>query len=128
MRPMSEGRKDSRKQKGAAAEEAAASFLVERGFSILDRNWRNRTGEIDIIANDRGTLVFVEVRSRSGTSTYGTPSESVNHRKIAQVRSIAQQYIHYKKSYDIPIRFDVVAVILKPDMSVDSIELIEAAF
>ncbi|UNK16724.1 YraN family protein [Paenibacillus sp. N3/727] len=128
MKPMSEGRKDSRKQKGAAAEEAAASFLVERGLSILDRNWRSRMGEIDIIANDRGTLVFVEVRSRSGTSTYGTPSESVNHRKIAQVRSIAQQYIHYKKSYDIPIRFDVVAVILKPDMSVDSIELIEAAF
>lgn len=128
MRPVSEGRKDSRKQKGAAAEVAAATFLVERGFTILDRNWRNRTGEIDIIANDSGTLVFVEVRSRSGTSTYGTPSESVNHRKIIQVRSIAQQYIHYKKSYDIPIRFDVIAVILKSDLSVDSIEHIEQAF
>ena len=127
MKPVPAG-KDTRKQKGAAAEEAATSFLAELGWSIVQRNWRNRTGEIDIIAEDKGTLVFVEVRSRSGTSTFGTPSESVNYRKIAQVRNTAQQYLHYKKMYDVPIRFDVVAVILKPDMTAESIEHIEDAF
>ncbi|WP_106766087.1 YraN family protein [Paenibacillus faecalis] len=128
MRFESGGRQHTRKQKGAAAEAAAASFLEQRGFSILDRNWRNRTGEIDIVARDKGTLVFVEVRSRSDVSTFGTPIESVNPRKIAQVRKTAEQYIHYAKSYDVPVRFDVVAVILNPDMSAGSIEHIEHAF
>lgn len=128
MRAASDGKKDNRKQKGARAEEAAASFLLEQGYRIVERNWRNRTGEIDIIADDKGTLVFVEVRSRSGTSTFGTPSESVNQRKITQVRNTAEQYLHYRKSYDVPIRFDVVAVILNPDISVASIEHIEQAF
>lgn len=128
MSPEREEKKDNRKQKGALAEEAVASYLTNLGYRILERNWRNRTGEIDIVAEVKGILVFVEVRSRSGTSTFGTPSESVNFRKITQVRNTAQQYLHYKKSYDVPIRFDVVAVILLPDMTVGSIEHIEAAF
>lgn len=128
MSPASDGKKDTRKQKGALAEEATVCYLIEQGYRIVERNWRNRTGEIDIIADDKGTLVFIEVRSRSGISTFGTPSESVNFRKISQVRNTAQQYLHYRKSYDVPIRFDVVAVILNPDMSVASIEHIEQAF
>lgn len=128
MSPSSDAKKDTRKLKGALAEAAAATFLMEQGYRIVERNWRNRTGEIDIIGEYKDMLVFIEVRSRSGNSAFGTPSESVNQRKINQVRSMAEQYLHFRKSYDVPIRFDVVAVILNPDKSVASIEHIEQAF
>lgn len=128
MSPSSDDKKDTRKLKGALAEAAAATFLMEKGYRIVERNWRNRTGEIDIIGEYKDMLVFIEVRSRSGNLTFGTPSESVNQRKINQVRSMAEQYLHFRKSYDVPIRFDVVAVILNPDKSVASIEHIEQAF
>lgn len=128
MSPSSDAKKDTRKLKGALAEAAAATFLMEQGYRIVERNWRNRTGEIDIIGEYKDMLVFIEVRSRSGNSAFGTPSESVNQRKINQVRSMAEQYLHFRKSYDVPIRFDVVAVILNPDKSVASIEHIKQAF
>ncbi|WP_422657311.1 YraN family protein [Paenibacillus sp. EC2-1] len=128
MSPSPDDKKDTRKLKGALAEAAAATFLMEKGYRIVEQNWRNRTGEIDIIGEYKDMLVFIEVRSRSGNLAFGTPSESVNQRKINQVRSMAEQYLHFKKHYDVPIRFDVVAVILNSDMSVTSIEHIEQAF
>lgn len=122
------GKKDNRKQKGAAAEELAAANLIEKGYRILDRNWRCRQGELDIIAETKETLVVIEVRSRSGTTSFGTPSESVNARKIMQVRSTAQQYIHQKRYYERPIRFDVISVLLGADLTAISLEHIENAF
>lgn len=80
--------KDQRKAKGAMGEEAAALFLETLGYRILDRNWRCRSGEIDLIARQEHILVFIEVRSRS-SSKYGTPAESVTPRKITQVRQTA---------------------------------------
>lgn len=121
-------RADNRKQKGAAAEAAAAAMLIQKGYRILERNWRSRYGELDIIAETEGTLVFIEVRSRSGISSYGTPSESVNARKMMQVRSTAEQYIHYKRYYDRPVRFDVISIILQDDMTAASMDHIHNAF
>ncbi|AYB43449.1 YraN family protein [Paenibacillus lautus] len=122
------GKKDNRKQKGAAAEELAAAALIQKGYRILDRNWRCRFGELDIVAETRETLVVIEVRSRSGTTRFGTPSESVNARKVMQVRNTAQQYVHQKRYYERTIRFDVISVILREDMTAASMEHIENAF
>lgn len=122
------GKKDSRKQKGAAAEELAAASLIEKGYRILDRNWRCRFGELDIVAETGETLVVIEVRSRSGTNSFGTPAESVNARKVMQVRNTAQQYVHHRRYYDRPIRFDVISVMLRADLTPVSMDHIENAF
>lgn len=118
----------NRKQKGATAEEAAVQYLVSRGYSILDRNWRCRSGELDIIAENKGILIFIEVRSRSGTLLQGTPEESVNARKIHQVRSTAQVYLHMKGYEESKISFDVITVILNEDLSIASLGHIREAF
>lgn len=117
----------TRRDKGSLGELTAADFLQEKGYLLRDRNWRCRSGEIDIIAEDEGALVFVEVRSRSGT-TYGTATESVNARKQAQVRNVASIYMHMKCVQDWPVRFDVIAVQLLPDGKAQVTEHICAAF
>lgn len=115
------------KRKGALGEEAAAQYLNDKNWSIIERNWRCRSGEIDIIAETDGMLIFVEVRSRTGDS-YGTAAESVTDRKIARVRHIAEIYLHMHGAGGTPIRFDVVAVRLLPHDKTEVIEHIEAAF
>lgn len=128
MKPTREEGRITRKQKGAAAEDVAAACLIQKGLRILNRNWRCRTGELDIIAEHEGVLVIVEVRSRSGTGAFGTPSESVDLRKMTQVRNTALQYIHLKQYHNRPIRFDVVAVMLNTDLTPASVEHIPNAF
>lgn len=125
-----EGKKDTRKQKGAAAEEHAVTCLVDQGYEIIDRNWRCRSGELDIVARKDDCLVFVEVRSRSGSLRYGTPAESVNAHKMIQVRKTAEVYLLYKQAdlTSTMIRFDVIAVLLNVDMTVASLDHIIEAF
>ncbi|MFD1906071.1 YraN family protein [Paenibacillus rhizoplanae] len=76
-----DGRTYTRQEKGAAAEQAARMYLTSRGYLIRDHNWRCRSGELDIIAEYEGALVFIEVRSRSGSAMQGTAEESVDARK-----------------------------------------------
>ncbi|MEJ3717550.1 YraN family protein [Paenibacillus polymyxa] len=109
--------KDQRKAKGAMGEEAAALFLENLGYRILERNWRCRSGEIDLIAKQEHILVFIEVRSRS-SSKYGTPAESVTPRKITQVRQTAAVYLHMNGMGDAPIRFDMISVRLSDETAV----------
>lgn len=99
-----------RRETGRAAEEAAALHLLDLGYAILERNWRCRSGEIDLIAQDGDALVFVEVRSRRNPYRFGTAVEAVTPRKTAQVRSVAQVYLAMKPVRTGPIRCDVVAV------------------
>ncbi|WP_410514989.1 YraN family protein [Paenibacillus sp. BR2-3] len=122
------GERFNRKQKGHAAEEAAVQYLSSMGYGILERNWRCRSGEIDIIALERDRLVFVEVRSRSNSLMQGTPEESVDARKIQQVRSTAEFYLHLKRQSDRPLSFEVISVILNSDLSVVSLNHIREAF
>jgi len=128
MNRLTPDEKFSRKQKGAAAEEAAAQYLSAIGYEILERNWRCRSGEIDIIAEEQGRLVFVEVRSRNTRLVQGTPEESVNTRKIQQVRSVAEIYLYMRRHYDGSPSFDVISVILNNDLSVASLNHIKEAF
>lgn len=84
---------DQRKLRGDLAEKIAAEYLDEKGYRILEKNWRCRFGEIDIVAeSEAGVLVFVEVRSRYSVN-FGEAIESVDHRKRQKVRSIANFYL-----------------------------------
>ncbi|MCR4398384.1 MAG: YraN family protein [Firmicutes bacterium] len=113
---------------GRAGEDAAAEELTRRGYVILERNWRCRFGEIDMVAEHRGTLVFVEVKSR-GSVRFGSGAEAVDARKQRRLVRLARAYLcgRGRAGLDTPCRFDVVAV----DMSRPGrpgIDVIEDAF
>lgn len=94
--------------KGAAAEQAAADFLVAQRLKIVARNWRCRLGEIDLIADDRGTLVFVEVRKRSDPR-FGDAAASITPAKQAKLIAAAQLYLSTLPRVP-PCRFDAVLI------------------
>jgi putative endonuclease len=94
---------------GQRAEERAAAFLGERGFLIIERNYRCRFGEIDIVAEDGDCLVFVEVRSRS-SSGHGDALDAVGLKKQRQVAKVAQAYLDLRRPKHREIRFDVIGI------------------
>jgi len=97
---------------GNYGERVAAAFLRRNGYRVLTRNFTSEHGEIDLICRDRDTLVFVEVRSRSGEQ-FGRPAESIDTRKEQALRATAQDYLKLLKRDDVPHRFDAVEVRLK---------------
>ena len=94
---------------GIIGEEAALSFLSVLGYQLLEKNYRSRFGEIDLIMQDGSFLVFIEVKARRST-LYGVPQEAVGAAKQAKIRRVAEQYLQYKGKADCQLRFDVVAV------------------
>lgn len=100
--------KGARKKLGRRGEELAVGHLQERGYVVRERNWRCPAGEMDIVAEDGGCLVFVEVRTRRGRG-YGTPEESVTPAKQAKLVEVAQTYLQ-EHSWEGNWRIDVVAV------------------
>ncbi|MGQ9513036.1 YraN family protein [Thermodesulfitimonas sp.] len=100
---------DARRRHGNAAEALAAAYLKRKGYQILVRNYRCRFGEIDLIALDRGTLVFVEVRAKSSLR-FGTPQESLGYKKQQKLREVARYYLANEWRRGSPCRFDVIAV------------------
>lgn len=121
------GREDRRRSTGRLGEEAAARYLSGIGYGIKERNWRCRSGELDLVAECDGCLIFVEVRTRS-SYRFGHPAESVEARKQAQVRRTAQVYLHMNGHRDARIQFDVVAVQVGRDGRVGDILHIPNAF
>jgi putative endonuclease len=93
---------------GGDAEERAAAFLEARGLRILQRNYRTRQGEIDLIAQEGATLVFVEVRQRSGTR-FGGALGSIDSRKRARIEAAARHYL-MRLGREPRCRFDVVTL------------------
>ena len=110
---------------GRRGEELAADCLARVGYTILARNWRCPLGELDIVARDGETLVFVEVRTRR-SARFGSPEESVGFSKRQKLSRLAAFYLHRHGLFDVPARFDVVAVHLLP--SGPEVELIRDAF
>lgn len=102
-------RADLRRGMARRGEALAALFLRLKGYRIEARNWRCPLGELDIVAWDRDTLVFVEVKARSGTSA-GAPEEAVDRRKQARLVRLAQAYLARCRGPTPPCRFDVIAV------------------
>lgn len=96
---------------GSRFEEMAAAYLRNTGYVILERNYRNKLGEIDIIARDGRTLVFVEVKYRINLEK-GDPAEAVHGQKQRKIRNVAKMYLYQQQlGEDIPCRFDVVAIL-----------------
>ena len=94
---------------GRAGELKAVEYLKQKGYTILDTNYKTHVGEIDIIAEDSGTIVFVEVKTRSGDA-YGLPCEAVDLKKQEKYFLLASQYLQKKGLTDKPCRFDVVEI------------------
>lgn len=100
----------NRRQTGSDKEQLAADYLTERGVRIVERNFRSRTGEIDIIGYHGRYLVFIEVKYRSGTER-GSAAEAVDGRKQSRICRTADWYRHlHRLGDDIWVRYDVVAV------------------
>lgn len=99
------------KEKGASGEDTAVKYLTGNGYRILNRNFKTEVGEIDVIATDETTLIFVEVKARFN-GVYGLPAEAVNYHKRRKINQVASQYIKKFRLFDIPVRFDVVEVYL----------------
>lgn len=103
-------KKINKRQMGQEQENRAAVYLTERGYKILEKNYRCRMGEIDLIAFHQGYLVFVEVKYRRGNRA-GRPEEAVDFRKQKKISQTAAWYLKEKGlSLDTPCRFDVVAI------------------
>jgi putative endonuclease len=120
--------KDIRKRTGNQGEEIASAFLIARGYRILERNFRCRGGEVDIIARAPGdkSLVFIEVKARKGLS-YGVPQLAVTPFKQRQISKAALTWLSIKRLHDSNARFDVIAILLHTD-SPHNIEHIQNAF
>jgi len=110
----------SRVSLGRWGEERVARHYVSRGYRLLDRNWRIRGGELDLVLERRGTIVFCEVKTRS-SSAFGAAAESVGYRKQVFLRRTALSWLReQRRSGD--LRFDVATV------TAGKVEVIEAAF
>jgi putative endonuclease len=94
---------------GRAGERMAARVLRRRGYRILARNFRAAGGEIDLVAMDGATLVFIEVKTRTGEGA-GAPAEAVDRRKQQRLRRAAAAFAASRRAMESPMRFDVVAI------------------
>jgi putative endonuclease len=116
----------NRRETGTIGENLAKEFLSKNGYNILETNYRCPLGEIDIVADCKDTLVFVEVRTRSSRK-YGLPEESVTPVKVAHLMNLCE---HYRQNHDnLPEswRIDFVAVEMNRNRQLSRIELIENA-
>ena len=104
----------STKKSGDEGEEIAAEYIVEKGYEIIDRNYRYGKGELDIIAKDpeTGETVFIEVKSKKNLE-FGDPVYSVTKNKIKQIKRMSELYLYDKEIDEIDCRFDVVTVLLR---------------
>ena len=111
---MDATRVKARQVLGRAGEEAAAGYLRDSGYTILDRNWRCADGELDIVALDRRRVfVAVEVKTRSGTR-FGTPLEAVGRAKLRRLRRLAIGWLNaHGVRYD-QVRVDVIGILYEP--------------
>lgn len=112
---------------GNYGEKLACRFLSLNNYAIVDVNFRNRNGEIDIISLNDGVLVFIEVKTRYNID-FGNPMESVDFNKQKKIKSIARYYIFVNNYYDINLRFDVCEVFLNYNNDGYKINHIEDAF
>ncbi len=94
---------------GKLGEGKAEKYLKKKGYKILERNYKNKIGEVDLIAQDGEYLVFIEVKTRS-SEKYGMPSEAVNREKQRKYGLLAKSYLSFNDKLDSPVRFDVIEI------------------
>jgi len=134
--------KSNNKKTGQRGEDLAVEFLHNKGFLIVERNFRTRYGEIDIVCYDKNILVFVEVKTKIGHD-FGEPEEMINKKKLGQVERMGEVYVLLKTqelknsktqnndglcNLGGGCRVDVVAVVLDRDLELESIKHYEAVY
>jgi len=118
----------SRQELGALGERHAARALRSRGLRVLEANFRTKYGELDLVARDGDTLVYVEVRTRTRQDDFRTPLESVDAEKQRRLIRLARAYRAARRIPDCPGRYDVVEVIATPQGRILDLRHIEGAF
>jgi putative endonuclease len=113
----------ARRRLGDRGERIAEQFLLERGYTLLERNYRCRTGEIDLVCRDGAILAFIEVKTRRGTA-FGVPEEAVDRRKLAHIEAACLQYLDDHGTPDQAWRVDVVAIQLDPGGTLNDVRLV----
>ena len=122
---------DRRRQIGAAGEDAAARHLAARGFEIVERNFRTRYGELDIVAAGNGCLVFCEVKARLGPTATARALEAIGPAKRRRLRQMAGEWFRAAGDRAVGepgVRFDAIGVALAADGTVLALEHVENAF
>jgi putative endonuclease len=121
---------DRRHRLGALGERLAAEHLVRRGYQIVERNYRSRWGELDIVAYDGQTLAFCEVKSRTQSFRTWTPFEAINPRKCARIRRIVGSWLQERPEHPRApeIRCDAIGVTFDAAGRLLAIEHLEGAF
>ncbi|ADY53224.1 Uncharacterized protein family UPF0102 [Pseudopedobacter saltans DSM 12145] len=111
---------------GKKGEQLAKLFLEENGYEILDENWHFNKAEVDLIAYKNKTIIFIEVKTRSG-DYFGSPEEFVDHKKQKLLSDAAEEYI-YIMQHQGEIRFDIVSILINKHSENPKITHIEDAF
>ncbi|MDD7941136.1 YraN family protein [Actinomycetospora lutea] len=114
-RAVTDGPPPDRRALGRRGEDVAAEHLAARGLTVIERNWRCREGELDLVAAEGDRLVVAEVKTRSGTG-FGLPAEAVTRGKAARIRRLAQRWLAERHAAGgsgfAEVRFDVLAVLV----------------
>ena len=108
-------------RKGILGENEACKYLISKGYSIIDRNYKTKIGEIDIIAIKSKILVFIEVKTRTSVD-YGYPYEAVNWKKQEKIYKSSLIYIKHKNMENYQIRYDIIEVFLREKPKINHIE------
>jgi putative endonuclease len=116
----------NRRALGARGEALAGDWYVARGYTVLDRNWRTRQGELDLVLERDGTVVFCEVKTRT-SDAFGIGAEAVTRDKQMRIRRLAAEWLtqHGRRARE--LRFDVVSI-LAPRSGAPTVDVLEAAF
>ncbi|MGB5156781.1 YraN family protein [Desulfobacterium sp. N47] len=110
---------------GKEGESLAVLYLKKHGYKIIEQNYRTKLGEIDIIAKEKNTLVFVEVKSRN-TGHFGSPKYAITPKKMRKISMVALYFLKETKQSGVKARFDVVSI--SPGEKEPEIEIIKNAF
>ncbi|HEX5586444.1 MAG TPA: YraN family protein [Acidimicrobiia bacterium] len=117
---------NGRRQLGDAGEELAARWYAASGFTVIDRNWRCRDGELDLVVGRAGLVVFCEVKTRRG-ARFGAPFEAVTATKQRRIRGLAARWLAEHDGVAGEVRFDVASITVPPGAP-PTIEVIAGAF
>lgn len=113
---------DQTKITGQKGEKAATKYLKKQGYKIIERNFRTRFGEIDLIAQKGDLLVFIEVKARIAKEDFGQAEWAINRKKIAQVKQMAQVYLVKKQPDYQNLRIDAITIIFSPEGKIVSLK------
>ncbi len=102
---------------GKSSEIIASNYLKEKGYKIIATNYKNKVGEIDVIALDKDILVFVEVKSRE-TRRFGDPLEAIDEQKMFKLKCVASAYLKKLHRLDAKCRFDAIAILGKEELEI----------